>query len=149
MCPFMFKTIARKRQNLSLSVSFPVLDKTPFTCVCLNKNSGKTECGHPIGMFLDKTCKNCYICDQLDFPQYVLTFLGTLLHNIKFFYFSLSFYQTCFSTRQMRFFKIKIVLIGVKLSLLTSVNFSKNEPQSNNDFGRKMQLVQDFFLFPF
>ena len=96
-------------------------------------------------MFLGKTCKKGNISDQNDFPHYVLTFLGTLLHNIKFFYFSLSFYQFCFSTRQMRFLK-KIVFIGVEQSLLTSVNFSKNEPQSIDDFGRKIQLVEEFFL---
>ena len=107
------------------------------------------ECGQPIGMFLGKTCKNCHICDQLDFTQYVLTLLGTLLHNIKFFYFSLSFYQVCFSPLQMRFFKNKTVFIGVELSLLTRVNFSKNKPQSNDDFGRKIQLVENFFLFLF
>ena len=34
-----------------------MLDKRQFTCVCRSKGSGKTESGHPIGIFFSKAVK--------------------------------------------------------------------------------------------
>ena len=37
--------------------------------------------------------------------------------------------------------------MGVELSILTSLNISKNKTQSNVDFGGRIELVEDFFKF--
>ena len=78
--------------------------------------------------FFEQSSKNCNVSNQLEFPFCVLTFLGTLLHYIKFFYFPLNCYQVFFSTQQMGFLKKCTVFMGVKILIFTGLNISKNKP---------------------
>ena len=54
-----------------------------------------------------QSSKNGNVSNQLESPFCVLTFLGTLLHNIIFFHFSLDCYQIRLRTEQMGFFETK------------------------------------------
>ena len=48
--------------------------------------------------FFEYSSKNSDICDQLEPPLCVLTFLSALFHNVKFFDFSLDYFQIRFRT---------------------------------------------------
>ena len=39
--------------------------------------------------------------------------------------------------------------MGVEISIFTSLNISKNKPQSNAGFSGRIELVEDFFKFEF
>ena len=126
-----------KRQNRSLYDYLSFLDKRGLTEWFFSLVlSGETVSRHSIEMFAQSS-KSSNFGKQLESPLCVLTFLGTLFHNIKFFWFPLESYEV--STQQLGFFKQNFVFMGVETSIFTSLNISKNKFQNNFDFTIKFE----------